>query len=151
MNNSIMQNALLQAAVLTFEELGFFFHAPELEDKQKNKQTDVATKVDFRGAAEGTIVLRICPELREVIAANMLGDDEPLSADLQRDALGEFANVICGNALPAIFGKHEVFRLAAPQYFTTDDLTADNFTTAPKASVRVNMEEGCADVLLFLN
>ena len=140
------QQALYRAATLTFEELGFLFAAPELVDEQKDLTTEEITAVNFRGSSvAGNLVLKTNTDLLSVLAANMLGDDEPLAKEMQRDALGEIANVICGNALPEIFGKQEVFRLDAPQHvYSQPDV-------APAAAVRVNLDEGCADVLLYLN
>ena len=138
--------ALLAAATLTFEELGFLFAAPELGEEQKDLLTQETTAVAFRGSSvAGDLVLKINTELLSIIAANMLGDDEPLAPETQRDALGEIANVICGNALPEIFGKQEIFRLGAPQHFYSPT------NEKPAAAVRVNLDEGCADVLLYLN
>ena len=108
-----------------------------------------AVSVAFCGDnATGNLVLKTDSGLLAVLAANMLGDDEPLAPEVQRDALGEMANVICGNALPAIFGKKEVFRLEAPQFKLETERCE---TASPAAKVRVNFDEGCADVLLYLN
>ena len=139
------EQALYHAATLTFEELGFLFAAPELGDEQKDLPTEETTSVKFRGSnVAGNIVLKTNADLLSVIAANMLGDDEPPAKEMQRDALGEIANVICGNALPEIFGKHEVFKLDAPQHASSP------INERPAAAVRVNLDEGCADVLLYL-
>ena len=48
------------------------------------------------------------------LAANMLGVDEAPGSAEQADALGELANVLCGNLLPAIAGEQHVFILEAP-------------------------------------
>lgn len=143
------EQALQRAATLTFEEIGFLSSAPELADEQKNLPTPETSSVAFRSeTAAGNLVLKTDSGLLAVLAANMLGDDEPLAAEVQRDALGEMANVICGNALPAIFGKKEVFRLEAPQFAFEN---ASGETASPAAKVRVNLDEGCADVLLYLS
>lgn len=44
----------------------------------------------------------------------MLVDRDPSERQLE-DALGEVANVICGNLLPAIAGSTEIFRLDPPR------------------------------------
>lgn len=143
------EQALRQAATLTFEEIGFLFSAPELADEQKNLPTPETTAVRFHSeSAAGNLVLKTDSNLLAVLAANMLGNGEPHTLEVQRDALGEMANVICGNALPAIFGKKEVFRLEAPQFAVE---TARRETAPPVAAVRVNLDEGCADVLLYLS
>jgi hypothetical protein len=77
----------------------------------------------------------------------MLGEDEPPSERWQRDALCEIANVICGNALPVIAGAKEVFHLSAPQFIEGAPENGEK----PAAEAHVGLEEGRADVLLFLD
>lgn len=81
-----------------------------------------------------------------VIAANMLGEEEPVAEELMADALGEIANVICGNALPAIAGKKEVFRLQPPA-----PLAGGAEITAPAAKAALALDEGFAEVFLYLD
>jgi hypothetical protein len=63
---------------------------------------------------------------------------------MQLDALGEVANVICGNVLPIIFGKSSVIRMDAPEHgdFNSIDKTA--------GEIRLGFDEGYADVFLYL-
>ena len=59
------------------------------------------------------------------LAANMLGvSDAEADARTRRDALGEVANVVCGNVLPLVGGRHAVFHLGAPHAVALDALTA---------------------------
>jgi len=60
--------------------------------------------VDFTGRFTGGMELALSASVLAELAANMLGAEEgtTLSADEQRDALRELANVVCGNLLPAI-------------------------------------------------
>ena len=48
----------------------------------------------------------------------MLGQSEPASTQMEDDALREIANVICGNALPAIYGLTKVFNLSTPELYS---------------------------------
>ena len=141
-----METAIFQAAVLTFEELGFVFTTPDLNDRQRSASVVAAVSVAFEGPFNGKMVVQISGDLLPTIAANMLGEDEPPSERLQRDALGEIANVICGNALPAIAGSKEVFHLSAPQILEG----AETNGKPPTAEAHVGLEEGRADVLIFV-
>lgn len=140
-----MEQALYQAAVLTFEELGFVFPVERLpEDTVDNDSVSVSVK--FNGVFSGQVVLQIENSILPTIAANMLGDEESFEEEILLDVLGELTNVICGNALPAIAGKQEIFKLDAPQILAKADLPA-----APKAIACLDLEESKADVLLYIN
>ena len=140
-----MQTALYQAAALTFEELGFLFPNEDLEPGQQAAAIDGIVTVDFQGPFNGSLVVRVCGELLPMIAANMLGEMEPPSAELQQDVLGELGNVVCGNALPLIAGREVVFRLSPPCV----NASAPAWEKAA-AQTQVGLEEGRADVFLFV-
>ncbi|NJM52113.1 MAG: chemotaxis protein CheX [Blastocatellia bacterium] len=142
MNNNIT-DSLTQAATLTFEELGFLFPTLETEPLTLVSNFNNTVIVNFHGDGHGKVVLNVSRELLPVIAENILGDDE-ISEELQFDALGEVANVICGNVLPMIFGKTSIIRLDAPAHgeFSSSHESA--------AEIRLEFDEGCADVLLYL-
>lgn len=142
-----METALFQAAAMTFEELGFLFVTPELNGQQRSALVDAAVSVSFRGPFSGTMVVQISRDLLPTLAANMLGEDESPAEHLQRDALCEIANVICGNALPAIAGSKAVFHLDAPQIVEG----AMENGKPPTAAAHVGVEDGRADVLIFLD
>jgi len=48
------------------------------------------------------------------LSSNMLGEAEQTNALLERDSLGEIANVICGNATSGNLWIEPVFHLDAP-------------------------------------
>lgn len=140
-----MEQALRQAAILTFEELGFMFPSTEFDHEMEMEQT-VAVEVGFHGNFGGKIVLCVEKKMLPTLAANMLGEDEcEITEEIQRDVLGEFANVICGNTLPAIAGKKAVFRLNPPQ------ITEIDIEKNPSALTKLNSDEGRADILLFVD
>ena len=143
MNNKVTE-ALAQAAGLTFEELGFLFPACETSSPQAAANFSNSVIVNFHGDGHGTMVLNVSPELLPVIAENILGDEET-SEEVQLDALGEVANVICGNVLPMIFGKSSVIRMDAPEH------SEFNSTDECAGEVHLGFDEGCADVLLYLD
>ena len=140
-----MEQALYQATILTFEELGFMFPTPDTDNWGLDPATSAATSVSFHGEFDGRLVLQIEKTMMPTIAENMLGEEIPLEEEIQRDALCEITNVICGNALPTIAGKKAVFKLEAPQFieFVKND-------EEPTAVARLNLEEGRAEVFLFV-
>lgn len=141
-----MEQALYQAAVLTFEELGFIFPVERLPEDEVEKDDSVSVSVKFNGIFSGQVVLQVENSILPTLASNMLGDEETFEDEILFDVLGELTNVICGNALPAIAGKHEIFHLEAPQILSKSDLSK-----TPTAVACLDVEESKADVLLFIN
>ena len=150
--NSNLEKALYKIAVMTFEELSFMLPTPELEEQQQDAPVEAAVSVEFWGPFNGKLVLKICGGLLSTLAINMLGEEELPTEQLQRDALGEIANVICGNVLPAIAGsKNDSFKLSAPQTVEAGDSPDGASPEPPVAEAHIGMEQGRADVLLFVN
>lgn len=141
-----MEQALYKAAILTFEELGFMFPVENGDDAELESFAGVNVAVDFDGAISGKLVLQVENSVLPVLAANMLGVDEPPAVDLMHDVLGEFANVICGNALPSIAGKQKIFKLQPPQI-----VDQFNSNEKPSAEARLQLDEGRANVRLYVN
>lgn len=142
-----MEQALYQAAVLTFEELGFIFPVERPTEDEVSNDESVKVSVKFSGSFSGAIVLQIENTILPTLASNMLGDDEQIfDEEIQLDVLGELTNVICGNALPAIAGKQEIFHLEAPQI-----LIDNNFSSHPAAVACLDVEDSKADVLLYIS
>lgn len=147
---------LRQATASTFEELAFLYpedadarDAIAVDSSPSDADSPIASAaVDFHGPLRGRLVLRVSARLLPVIAANMLGEQESQFTPLQRDALGEIANVVCGNLLPALAGADAVFRLDAPQWrgSGTDARDGDR----PYADATLNIEGGSAKVELFV-
>lgn len=105
-------NAVLESAALdAFEQLGFLL--ADLESAEPTRPLR-GMAVAFRGPVTGRLEVWADETLLETLAMNMIGGDAPPSRDIQLDALGEMANVICGNVLPALEDAGAVFRLAAP-------------------------------------
>ena len=143
MDNKVT-DALYQAAGLTFEELGFLFPIRENSSNAVKNFSNSVT-INFHGDCNGKIILNVSPELLPIIAENILGDDEMPSEEMQIDALGEVANVICGNALPMIFGKTSVIRLDPPEHSGFSQMNGST------NEIRLGFDEGHADILLYLN
>lgn len=76
-------------------------------------------RVPFAGVAggeavEGALVVGVSRAVADALAENMLGG---AAGDAQRrDALGEFANVVCGHVLSEAGGPSAVFSLGAPEH-----------------------------------
>jgi CheY-specific phosphatase CheX len=141
-----MEQALYQAAILTFEELGFVFAMEEDENEALSNDESARVGVRFDGPFSGELVLRIEHEALSVIASNMLGEEGPLEPELLQDVLGEIANVICGNALPEIAGRKTIFRLGSPEFQENIEIDEE-----PAARAHLGLDEGRADVSLFMN
>jgi len=142
-----LQRALYQAAVRIFEEICFMFEAPELEEEFKDAQVEAAASVEFSGPIEGRLLIKARAGLLSGIAANMLGEENP-SKKQQQDALGEIANIICGNILPAIHGSKKVFEVTSPQIVKTENLLSKE---APTATASVILDQGRADLMLYVH
>ena len=145
--SSLVQSSLFQAANSTFEELGFMLPDREPSQAQLEAGLDGEVSVVFRGPFDGYVRLRVFGGVLPALAMNMLGDSEAPAEALQRDALGEVANVICGNVLPAIAGSTEIFRLDAP-------LGAGSAETLPAdpelvSTAVLGIDDGRAEVALY--
>lgn len=141
-----MEQALYQAAILTFEELGFMFPVENGDETDIEASNSFNVSVGFDGTIAGRLVLQVDNGVLPVLASNMLGIEEPLGEELMCDVLGEFANVICGNALPTIAGKQEIFKLQPPQI-----INHVKFAEKPSAEARLELDEGRANVWLYVN
>ncbi len=141
--------SLSRATTATFEELALLFPEHELSPEQAAAPLDMAVSVEFRGPLLGRLVLRASSNVLSSIAANMLGEDASRERPLQRDALGELANVICGNLLPAIAGVEAVFHLSAPRVHDGGDVFSRD-VDAPSASVLFGIEAGRAESALYV-
>jgi len=142
--NKKLETELYKAATLAFEELGFLLPTPEIDEQQLNARVEAAVSIDFEGPFSGNLLVRICGGVLPILAANMLGEEEAPSNSLQYDALGEIANVICGNMLPGIAGSKNVFHVNPPRMAETPDLP-------PVVEVQVGLGIGRADLLLFVS
>lgn len=146
---STMDQSLSQTTAATFEELALLFPEHELSPEQEAAPLDVTVSVDFRGPFTGRLVLSASACILPAIASNMLGDAGSRQPPLQRDALGELANVICGNVLPAIAGAEAVFHLSAPRVHDADE-SPSREADAPSAQVQFGVEDGRVASTLFV-
>lgn len=106
--------SLFQAATSTFESLALLFPEPCSTEGAEFIPLAAAVNVVYRGAGNGRVVVGVTSGVLPALAENMLGAAAAPDTQVQRDALGELANVVTGNVLPLINGATAVFRLDAP-------------------------------------
>lgn len=146
--SSSLADPLFRAATLTFEELALLYATPLTDPIQATPEAEIA--VAFHGLLRGRLVLRAFDGLLPTLAANMMGDDAAPPRQLQLDALGEVANVICGNLLPAVGGVDEIYGLDTPRAIGEATGGPDEIPELPVADVSLELEGGRAQVLLYL-
>ena len=147
--NNTWKTALLQAAVLTFEELCFLFPEAALTEEQQHAPAGAAVCVRFQGPFHGALQVQLYGQVLPIVVANMLGEEADPTPSQQLDALGEIANIICGNLLPHIAGAHEVFQLDAPQVVDAADAPASP-SMACITNVQLGLEQGRVDLGLWV-
>lgn len=140
---------LFAAAASTFEDLACLLPTDQLDETQASADPEAEARVAFTGPLSGTLLVRTHGQLLPLLAANMLGTEAPPPA-LQLDALGEIANVLCGNLLPLVAGGCPVFDLMAPEVcaLTGDELPPE---VLPAASLCLGIEWGWVEVELYLD
>ncbi|MEP6619844.1 MAG: chemotaxis protein CheX [bacterium] len=144
---STYEQTLTDVATRTLEELCFFFADPQVSDEQRDAAVDATMSVAFVGPLRGRLVVRLCGGMLRELASNMLGDADG-DASMQRDALAEVTNVMCGNVVPLIGGSNAEFVLAAPQQI----VVLDHVKPDPVASVHLGLDQaGRVDVMLYLD
>jgi chemotaxis protein CheY-P-specific phosphatase CheC len=145
MGNSA-EKILYRKAALIFEELGFLM--PNSNQGFTSSKSSIGAYIPFSGPFSGCLLLRLNSEALSALSGNMLGSETPSNEAVELDALGEIANVICGNALPAIFGLTDVFHLEAPKS-SEPDSTRFESDYSRIATALVPFSCGHAEVVLY--
>jgi CheY-specific phosphatase CheX len=148
---SFLQKALYKATALTFEGLAFMFATPEGGEDTDGQTLDTAVTVEFDGCFGGRLILAVSGEVVPHIVSNMLGDDDESIEAPEIDALGELANVICGNVLTGIAGEAETFLLSPPGTISGGDIARSVKKAVETVRVEVTVEGGRAEVQLLLD
>lgn len=146
------ENILSRVAVITLEQLAFIFAFPEDEGNEMQQDSAVAVSIAFRGPFSGFLLLTVSKQVLPELTANILGvDEEETTSDQQHDALKETINIICGNLLPAIFGKQLIFDIDPPKTISSAEAIKkkDKSKTAPM--VKLALDDGQCDLLLFVD
>lgn len=137
------RRALRAAATRAFEELGLLCVRDSEPDASTIGRSPEIMRVEFTGTRRGRLVLQVSGDVLDAVTANMLGTDGPHSDDVRTDALGELANVICGNVVPAYAGARATVVLAKPA-------PGPKPRTRPRARAVLALESGTAIVELFV-
>lgn len=147
---SNLAESLRDISLSTFEELGFLLPAWDdvLAEEPLSADALETVRVRFAGPCAGVLELGLTPEALESLTSNMLATDAPPEPHLQRDALGEAANVICGNLTPILAGTKAIFRLQAPAAVPVEDPLE---ARAPDVDLWIQLDSGTARVRLFLD
>jgi CheY-specific phosphatase CheX len=148
MSNSV-EKILYRKAALIFEELGFLL--PRAESSESDNSNYCSASVSFQGAFSGRLSVSLSPEVLADLAANMLGDDGRVGDAFEKDALRELSNVICGNALPAIYGAEKIFHLDAPEISDGNNSANDEARFTQAAQVNIGFDCGSAEIKLFVD
>jgi CheY-specific phosphatase CheX len=147
MNNSA-EKILYRKAALIFEELGFLMPRPESSGIAQNGST--CAMVFFNGPFSGYLLVSLSTEMLSQLSGNMLGDEASSTEAMQQDSLKEISNVICGNALPAIYGFEPIFHLDAPAIYQENVAVNPGTEYSEAAQVRLSFDLGHAVISLFV-
>ena len=145
--NGEWSDALAQITTRSLEELCFMIAGSPGEAHAADPVAAVM-RVGFEGPQNGHVLVRIRGGVLADIATNMLGDDAA-SAEQQRDALGEVANIICGHIVPVVGGTDAVFSLQRPT--PVEDVVAFDSVPGVAAKAAVEFDNGRVEVILFVD
>ena len=139
---------LQRATVSTFEDLGFLLPSPGVDDEQAEAQLAWRARVAFKGPVDGWLEVGVSDEIASQLASNMLGTHLNVDAAMKRDALGEMANVICGNLVPELGGPVDIFDLGAPELSSVD--TQDAVRHPGAVILEMGVDRGRAELALVV-
>jgi hypothetical protein len=111
--NDTCTTSLMESAAKAFNDLSFI--AADEGAIDPALPAEAWGTVTFQGDARGRLVVELHGKLLATIAANMLMEDTPPSPAMQKDALGELVNVICGSFLPHCVEPDAIVGIGAPE------------------------------------
>ena len=146
-----IKTILSRIAVKTFEELIFLCAFDEDEANTGQIDPAVAAGISFSGFFSGTLIMKLSAKILPQLTTNMLGVDEQeeTTLDQQYDALKEALNVVCGNLLPEIAGRREVFNIDPPVIVAEDGVAKKSNSRNPICKITLALEEGSCELSLF--
>ncbi len=146
-----VEKFLIESTVKTLEDLCFMYQEPELKDAQENLPLEAAAEVKYRSDDfTGKLVIETRGGLFSAIATNILSIDNP-STKQKKDALGEMANIICGNVVPSLGEGGREYKIEAPRSLNKDDLLKEKLREEPVAAITLNFNDGRVDIKLFVD
>jgi chemotaxis protein CheY-P-specific phosphatase CheC len=148
--NATLDITLRNAAVATFEQVVFLLPDMPPDAVQRSRTVQAVATIEFSGPAAGQLQVHACEGLLPRLTANMMGQDAAPES-LQLDALGEIANIICGQIFPHL-EPLAGFRQQPPRVDAgaTGGDAAKRPPNRPAASVQLGVESSRADVFLYL-
>jgi CheY-specific phosphatase CheX len=146
-----IEKFLIESTVKTLEDLCFMYQDPELKDAQENLPLEAAAEVKYRSDDfTGKLLIETRGGLFSAIATNILSNDD-ISDQQKKDALGEIANIICGNVVPSLGGGGREYKIDPPTSLNKDDLLKEEWREEPVAGITLNFNDGRADIKLFVD
>ena len=138
MNERAPNAGLVKVFPKVLEEMAFLFaELDEPGDACEVPGDAVAVTIEFNGARTGKFELGVPIALGQEISANLLGTETGAVKDVAAayDALGELANVTCGNLLREIAGDKPVFNLSTPRVAPLNARAWISMASAPDTAV----------------
>ncbi|MCE5211797.1 MAG: chemotaxis protein CheX [Deltaproteobacteria bacterium] len=145
-----IKKALEAASVNTFEDVCFMYQVPELKNSHKNLKLEAASAVRYRGDYTGMLLIETRGNLFSAIASNILSTESP-GLRQKKDALGEIANIICGNVVTSLGRGKLGYKIESPKALNKDDLLKKTGHEKPVAEITLNFNEGRADIKFFID
>ena len=148
-----IKDALSNIAIETFEQLAFMFGFSQEAENPVPSDSPVFARISFSGYFCGTLVMKVSSIILEELAANMLGvdEEEKTTMDQQHDALKETLNIICGNLLPVVAGKHEIFNINLPEIVPAENMSEGSGGPQPVCCVNLAFDVGQCKIVLFVD
>ena len=145
-----ISKALAEVGAQVLENLAFMYLVPGLEEEQGVEEREVCATVRFEGPFAGCLSIKVPEQTLVEVANNMLGADEdhPCSEEQKFDALGELANVICGNLVASLGKGEDVFNLGKPQVSASGAEAEPVQAQGPASVTRLTLEQGWAELRL---
>jgi CheY-specific phosphatase CheX len=145
-----IKSVLETSSVTTFEDVCFMYQVPELKKEQKKLKPDAVAEVKYKGDHTGRLVIETYGDLFSAIAANMLSDESP-GLHKKKDALGEIANIICGNVVASLGRSEKGYKIGSPRSLKKEEWLKEKKTDKPFAEISLNFNEGRADIKFFVD
>lgn len=144
-----IERRLLEASTKAFEDTCFMYVVDELQDIQAYLNVEAGAEVKFRGSFSGRLTIETSGGLYETIAINMLGRQD-ITPQQKQDALGEMANIICGNVIPTLGRENGEYKIETPGGLKASGNQSGSLG-APISQVTLNLNSGRADIKFYVN
>jgi len=149
---AVHEEKLRGIAYNTFEITCYMFPLDEWEIEERGEiklgDDSITAIVEFDGAANGAMSIRVNPELLEAIAENMLGMEEA-DQELKEGALCEIANIICGNTVPVFAKDDKICYIRTPRIVEKEGLLEGRFKGLQKEKLQIHLDEGSAEITIY--